>query len=246
MGDVVDSQPAPLTTYEQLAKAIDHAIVRPELTEQQVTAHCEMAKSYGVGCVIVRPCDLDIVLRLMAGSGVTVGSVAGFPHGDGNTATKLYETRDLLRRGAREIDFVINVAKLLSRQFQYVEMELLQAAEACHKEGASLKVIFENAYLNDEMKIVACRMCSRADANFAVTSTGFAPHGYTPADVTMMRAKLPDDIGVKAAGGIRTLAEALAAHRLGCARIGTTATAAILDDWKTQLREAAKSPSEVS
>ncbi len=246
MGDAVDSQSPPVTTYEELAKAIDHAVLRPELTEQQVSAHCEMAKAYGVGCVIVRPCDVDAVVRSMAGSGVTVGSVAGFPHGDANTATKLYETRDLVRRGVREIDFTISVAKLLSRQFQYVEMELLQAAEACHKESAMLKVIFENAYLTEEMKIVACRMCTRADVDFAVTSTGFGPHGYTEADVTTMRAKLPDDIGVKAAGGIKNLADALAALRLGSARIGTTATAAILDEWKTQLQQAAAGAPEVS
>ncbi len=228
----------PLTTYEGLAKMIDHALVRPDLTEEQVAAGCAIAKKYQVASVSVRPCDIDFAVRAMANSGVAVGSVSGFPHGDQNTGTKLYETRDLLRRGAKEIDMVINISKLLSRQFQYVEMELMQMAEACHKEGAILKVIFENAYLTDELKIVACRICARTEVDFVKTSTGFAPGGYTVEDLKLLRANLPDEIGVKAAGGVRTLEKALEVYELGCSRFGATATAAILDAWKAQLATA--------
>ncbi|MCL5742844.1 MAG: deoxyribose-phosphate aldolase, partial [Acidobacteria bacterium] len=134
-----------------------------------------------------------------------------------------------------EIDMVINVSKLLSRQFQHVETELLQMAEACHKEKAVLKVIFENAYLTDELKIVACRICGRAGVDFAKTSTGFAPSGCTLADLQLMRRHLPDSVGLKAAGGVRTLEKALEVYQAGCSRIGATATAAILDAWKASL-----------
>jgi deoxyribose-phosphate aldolase len=148
---------------------------------------------------------------------------------------KLYETRDLLRRGAKEIDMVIAISSLLSREFQQVQIELDQMAETCHGEGAILKVIFENAYLTDELKIVACRCCARAGVDFVKTSTGFAPSGCTLDDVMLMRGHLPEEIGVKAAGGLSTLDQALAANAAGAARIGTSAVATILDEWKTRL-----------
>ncbi len=226
---------APLSRYEDLAKMIDHSLVRPELTDEEVVAGCQLARHYGVATVSVRPCDVELALRELAGSTVKVGSVAGFPHGSSTTAVKLYEIRDLLRRGAREIDMVLNAAKLRSRQFQHVETELLQAADACHKEGALLKVIFENAWLTDELKIIACRICGRTDVDFAKTSTGFAPSGYTLADLRLMRAHLPESVGLKAAGGVRTLEKAKEVYEAGCTRIGATATAAILDAWKAEL-----------
>src|SRR5690242_4340267 len=125
----------PLTTYESLAKMIDHSLLRPELTDEQVIAGCELAKRYRVASVCVRPCDVELAVRALSGSDVAPASVAGFPHGSTTTAVKLYEIRDALRRGAREVDMVLNIPRLLSRQFQYVETELLQAAEECHKQG---------------------------------------------------------------------------------------------------------------
>ncbi|HWQ55385.1 MAG TPA: deoxyribose-phosphate aldolase [Bryobacteraceae bacterium] len=225
----------PPAAYEDLAGIIDHSLVRPELTDAQIIEGCELARRYRVATVSVRPCDIETAVRILEGSGVKVGSVAGFPHGSSTTAVKLYEARDALRRGAREIDMVISIPRLLSRQFQYVEMELLQMADACHQEGALLKVILENAWLTDELKIVACRICARAGVDFAKTSTGFAPSGYTPEDVRLMRAHLPPEIGVKAAGGVRTLERLKEARQAGATRVGATATAAILDAWKAEL-----------
>ncbi len=227
----------PLTTYEGLAKMIDHSLVRPELTDEQVVAGCELAKRYQVASVSVRPCDVDLAVRLLGGSGVAVGSVAGFPHGSSTTGVKLYEIRDVLRRGAREVDMVLNISRLLSRQFQYVETELLQCAEECHKQGALLKVIFENAYLTDELKMVACRISARAEVDFVKTSTAFAPTGYTIEDLKLMRKHTPEHVGVKAAGGVRTLEKALEVYEAGCSRFGATATAAILDAWKVHLSQ---------
>jgi len=234
--------PAPLTTYEAFAALIDHPLVKPDLTDEQVVEGLQMAKRYGIACVSVRPCDIDLAVRTLQGGSVKPGAVCGFPHGSQNTATKLYEARDLLRRGAREIDMVVAISKLLSREFQHVQMELLQMSELCHKEGALLKVILENAYLTDELKIIACRCCERAEVDFVKTSTGFAPTGYTVEDVKLMRKHLPEEIGVKAADGLRTVDQVLEVYELGCTRIGTTATAELLDEWKARLIAAAAPP----
>jgi deoxyribose-phosphate aldolase len=229
----------PLSSYADLAKMIDHSLVRPELTEEEVIDGCELASRYQVASVSVRPCDVDVAVRLLNGSGVAVGSVAGFPHGSTTTAAKLYELRDLLRRGAKEIDMVINIGKLLSRQWQFIETELLQAADSCHQAGALLKVIFENAYLTDEVKIVACRISAKTGVDFIKTSTGFAATGYTLEDLRLMRKHTPERVGIKAAGGVRTLEKAKEVYEVGCSRFGATQTAAILDEWKKQVQSAA-------
>ena len=218
---------------------IDHSLLRPELTEEQVNEGCRIAREYQVASVTVRPCDVDFAVRQMQGSGVPVGGVAGFPHGSNTTATKLYETRDMLRRGAREVDMVINISKLLSRQFQHVETELQQMADACREQDAILKVIFENAYLTDELKIIACRICSRVGVDFVKTSSGFAPTGATLEDLRLMRAHTNPNIRIKAAGGVRTLDKAFEVYQAGCSRFGATATVVILEDWKARLKQMA-------
>ena len=214
---------------------IDHSLLRPELTEQQVRDGCEVARKYDVASVTVRPCDVDLAVRLMDGCKVPVGSVSGFPHGAMTTEAKLFEARDLLRRGAKEVDMVLNISKLVSRQFQYVETELAQMAQACHDGGAILKVIFENAYLTDELKVIACRISERAGADFVKTSTGFAPTGATLEDLRLMRASVGPQVRVKAAGGVRTLDSAIKVYEVGCSRFGATATITILEDWKKRL-----------
>ena len=234
----VDPLRPPLARYEDLAQMIDHSLVRPELTDDDVIVGCRLARQYEVASVSARPCDVELAVRELEGSNVKVGSVAGFPHGSSTTAVKLYEARDVLRRGAREIDMVLNIARLRSRQFQYVETELLQMADACHKEGALLKVIFENCWLTDELKIIACRICGRAGVDFAKTSTAFGPSGYTLDDLRLMRAHLPEGVGLKAAGGVRTLEKAKEVYAVGCTRFGATATAAILDAWKAEIEQA--------
>ena len=224
-----------LRSYHDIAKMIDHSLLRPELTEQQVRDGCEVARKYDVASVTVRPCDVDLAVRLMDGCKVPVGSVAGFPHGAMTTEAKLFEARDLLRRGAKEVDMVLNISKLVSRQFQYVETELAQMAQACHEGGAILKVIFENAYLTDELKVIACRISERAGADFVKTSTGFAPTGATLEDLRLMRANVGPQVQVKAAGGVRTLDSAIKVYEVGCSRFGATATITILEDWKKRL-----------
>lgn len=234
MSQVIPPRP-PLLTYEDLARLIDHSLLRPELSEEQVLEGCRLAARYRVATVTVRPSDVELAVRAMEGSGVPVASVAGFPHGSSTTACKLAEIRELLGQGAREIDAVLNIGKLLSHRFDYVEKELRQLAAACHERGALLKVILENAYLSDDLKIAACRIATEAEVDFVKTSTGFAPSGYTLADLKLMRAHAGPKVRIKAAGGVRTLEKALEVYQAGCDRFGATATAHILDAWRARL-----------
>jgi deoxyribose-phosphate aldolase len=219
---------------------IEHSLVRPDLSEDLVSAGCRLACEFRVAAVVVKPCDVDIAVRILDGSGVAVASVAGFPHGSSNTATKLYEGRDLLRRGAKEISLVVNFGKMISRQFQYVETEIMQLAESCHQSNAKCKVIFETGFLSDEMKIILCKILKRAGADFAETCTAFGPAGYRAEDVAFLKTYLRGRAQIKAAGGIRTLEQALGVHAAGCTRFGTTQTEAILNEWKAQLKEMAR------
>jgi deoxyribose-phosphate aldolase len=225
----------PLATYEDLARAIGLTLLRPDLTSERVAGGLKLARRSGLACACVRPSDIDLAVRLLEGSSVTPASVVGFPHGTQTTAAKLYEARDLLRRGARELDAVVAIPNLLSREFQYVEIELAQLSDLCHKEGARLKAILENAYLTDELKILGCRAAEHAQVDFVSTSSGFAPSGYTLADVKLMRQHLPEAIGVEAAGGLRTLDQVLEARQAGCARVATGNAGAILEEWRTRL-----------
>ncbi len=244
-GIAVDAYQPP-ATYEELAGMIEHSLVRPDMTEDQVSAGCRMAYEYRVAAAMVKPCDVDIAVRILDGSGVAVASVAGFPHGSSNTATKLYEGRDLLRRGAKEISLVVNFGKMISRQFQHVETEIMQMAESCHQSNAKCKVIFETGFLNDELKIILCKILKRAGADFAETSTAFGPAGYRAEDAAFLKTYLRGRALIKASGGIRTLEHALAVHADGCARFGTTQTEAILDAWKAHLKEVAKQQAAVA
>jgi deoxyribose-phosphate aldolase len=218
-------RPAP-ATYEGLAKIINLPLLLPEWTATQVHEGLESAKRYGLGCATVRPCDIDLAVRTLEGSAVRAGAAAGFPHGWASTAVKLYEIRDLLRRGAREIAMAVAVPKLVSREFPYIQTELLQASEACHKEGAALTVVLESAYLTDEMKIVACRCAERAEADTV------AVYGGTIDDVRLVRKQLPEETGVEAGGEIDSVDRLLEMYAAGATRFATSAVAKLLDEWK--------------
>lgn len=225
----------PLQTYEALAKLIDHSLVRPDLTDDEVAVGCRAALEYGVAAVTVRPSDADLAFRILEGSGVAVAAVVGFPHGSSTTAAKLYEGRDLLRRGVKEIEFVVNVGKMLSRQFQYIETELMQMAESCRQANALFKVNLECAYLSTDLKVIASKILKRIEADFAVTSTCFGPSGYHSRDIDLLKNYLGKRVRIKAAGGVRTLDKALEVYQSGCDRFGATSTVNILEDWKAQL-----------
>jgi deoxyribose-phosphate aldolase len=245
MASPAEPSEQPSLDYNDIAKMIEHPVLLPELTEEEVQTGCEIARQYGVAAVCVRPCDVEMAVRWMEGSGVAVASVAAFPNGSSTTAVKLYETRDLLRRGVKEIDTVLNVGKMISRQFQYVENELEQMAQACHEQGAVLKVAFENGFLSDDLKTIACRIVKRAGVDYARTSTRFGPAPYSLDDLRLMHRLCGDRVKLKASGGVRTITQVLAIREVGCARIGTIATVAILEDWKAQIAaRTAAAPSE--
>ena len=223
-------------TYEQLAKTIDHSLLRPELTEADVIAGCELARQYHVASVCVKPCHVTLAKKLLAGSDVEVGTVVGFPHGNSKIATKVFETQEAIADGATEIDMVLNIGELRSGHFDYIRDEVRAVVEAAHPH-AIVKVIFENAYLTDEEKITACKLCEEAGADFVKTSTGFAPTGATVEDIKLMRATVSPHVQVKAAHGVRTLDQLLAVIDAGATRSGATATAAILDEFKQRQRQ---------
>ena len=220
-------------TYEQLAKTIDHSLLKPELTETEVIAGCELAKHYHVASVCAKPCHVALAALLLAGSDVAVGTVVGFPHGNSTTSVKVAEARQAMADGAAELDMVINIGELRSGHTDYV-LDEIRAVVAAAAGRALVKVIFENAYLTDEQKVAACRLSEQAGADFVKTSTGFAPTGATVEDIRLMRASVSPHVQVKAAHGVRTLAATLAMIDAGATRVGATATATILDDFRKQ------------
>ena len=219
-------------TYEQLAKVIDHSLLRPELTEADVLAGCELAARYHVATVCVKPCHVKLAREALADSDVLVSTVVGFPHGSNLTAIKVAEAQQAVDDGALELDMVLNIGQLRSGKHDLVREDIKSVCDVAHARGVKVKVIFENAYLTDEEKIIACKLSEAAGANWVKTSTGFASGGATLEDLRLMRANVSETVQVKAAGGVRTLAALLDVIDAGVTRSGATATATILDDFK--------------
>jgi len=225
-------------TYAQLAKVIDHSLLRPELTEQDVIDGCTLAAKYHTATVCVKPCHVKLAARLLEGTDVLVSTVVGFPHGGNLTAIKVAEAQAAMDDGAVELDMVLNIGQLRSGKLDDVSEDIKAVCETAHARGAKVKVIFENAYLDDEQKILACKLCEAAGADWVKTSTGFAPSGATLDDLRLMRANVSEKVQVKAAGGVRTLDALLAVIDAGATRCGATATATILDDFEKRSKEA--------
>jgi len=219
-------------TYEQLAKVIDHSLLRPELTEADVIAGCELAHRYHVATVCVKPCHVTLAVDALADSDVIVSTVVGFPHGGSLTEVKVSEAEQAIEDGALELDMVLNIGQLRSGKFDFVGADIKAVCDTAHARGAKVKVIFENAYLNDEEKVIACRLSEEAGADWVKTSTGFAPSGATLADLRLMRETVSPKVQVKAASGVRSLDTILPVIDVGCTRVGATATAAILDEFE--------------
>ncbi len=217
-------------TYERVAGTIDHSLLRPELTAAEVEAGCELADRYRVASVCCRSVDVPLVVPLLAGSPVAVGTVAGFPHGSSPTEVKVHEARLARSQGAAEIDMVLGIGWLRSGEVGRVEEEIRQVVAAA--DGAVVKVIFENAYLSDDQKVAACKAAEAAGADYVKTSTGFAPSGATVEDIRLMRVNVSPRVKVKAAHGVRTLDALLDVMEAGAERCGATATARILDEFR--------------
>jgi len=243
-------------TYEQLAKMIDHSLLHPTLTDQELEDGCRLAVQYQTASVCIKPYAVKRAAELLQGSGVRVGAVIGFPHGDSKTESKRYETQLACQDGAVEIDMVINIGKALSGDWDYVERDIQAVCDEAHQRGAKVKVILETDYLakggaslsGDELKRKLCQLCERAGADWVKTSTGYGfvkqpdgnynYRGATEHDLALMRAGVSAKVQVKAAGGVRNLDGLIKVRDLGATRCGATATAAMLDEYRR--REAAE------
>lgn len=215
-------------TQSQLAKYMDHTLLKADATLDGIDRVVAEAKQFGCASVCVNPFWVPYVARLLDGSGVATCTVVGFPLGASSTASKVFETTDAIANGADEIDMVINIGELKAGHAELVREDIRAVAEATHAGGKLLKVIIECCLLTDDEKRLACLLCAEAGADFVKTSTGFSTGGATVADVALMRECVGPDFGVKAAGGIRTLADAYAMIEAGASRLGVSAAAPIL------------------
>lgn len=224
---------------QSIAKLIDHSLLHPTLTDDEMRAGCEVARRFGVASVCIKPYAVPLAVECLKGSPVLVGTVIGFPHGSSSTAAKVFEAEDACRAGAVELDVVVNIGKVLGGDWPYVEREIKELVAAARRHRAITKVIFENDYLaNDEQKLRLCQICEAAGAEFVKTSTGFGfvrlpdgnynYRGATEHDVKLMREATGPAVQVKAAGGIRNYKEAARLRELGATRIGASATEAIV------------------
>ncbi len=228
---------------EELAKMIDHSILHPAFTDEDLKKHCDTAKKYNVASVCVKPYAVKQAVELLRGSDVLVCCVIGFPHGNSSITVKVFEAQQACNDGAVEVDMVINIGKALGGDWNYVEQEIKAVTDTCHSNNAIIKVIFETDYVTrDEHKIKLCEICARVGVDFVKTSTGYGfvkqPDGnynYTGAtihDIELFRKHLPPRVKIKCAGGVRTLDDLLKMKEAGASRSGATATQTMLEDAK--------------
>jgi deoxyribose-phosphate aldolase len=222
-------------TYLDIAKMIDHSLLNPTLNADDLENGIRLARAYDTASVCIMPFGLKRCAELLVGSDVRASTTIGFPHGGHTTAIKVAETRQALADGGQELDMVVNISKVLSGDWGYVKQDIAAVIDVTHAAGQKVKVIFENAYLNDEQKIRLCEICAELHADWVKTSTGYAPTGATTEDLILMRKHSPAHVGVKAAGGVRDLDRLLEVRALGVSRAGATRTAAMLDECRKRL-----------
>jgi len=212
----------------EVAALIDHTLLKPDATQDQIAQLCYEARKHGFAAVCVNPAHVKLCAQLLKGSPVRVCTVVGFPLGATPPEVKAYEAQQTLDDGATEVDMVINIGALKSKDYALVERDIASVARTCHAGGAMLKVIIEAALLTDEEKVIACQLAKAAGADYVKTSTGFGPGGATLDDVALMRRSVGPELGVKAAGGIGSYEEAKAMVAAGATRIGASAGVKIL------------------
>lgn len=211
----------------EINKFIDHTALKPNTNKKAILKLIEEAKEHNFASVCINPCWIPLASKELQGSDIKVCTVIGFPLGANTTETKVFETRDAIKKGAQEIDMVINVAMLKDKDYNYIENEIKQIVEAS-KDKAIVKVILETCLLTDEEIIMASKLAKNAGADFVKTSTGFSTGGATVHDVALMRKTVGEDMGVKASGGIHTHEEAMAMINAGASRIGASAGVKLL------------------
>jgi deoxyribose-phosphate aldolase len=222
-------------TYLDYAKMIDHSILQPTMTDADLEAGCELARNYQVASVCIKPYYVARCAEILKGSGVFTSTVIGFPHGGHVTAIKVAEALQAMKDGAVELDMVVNIGKVLSKDWKYVAQDIKAVVDVAHANKAIVKVIFENCFLQDEHKIELCKICGDVNADFVKTSTGYGATGAVDDDLRLMRKYSPAHVRVKAAGGVRTFERLPVVRDIGVSRVGTTSTQAILDGAKEAL-----------
>jgi deoxyribose-phosphate aldolase len=225
-----------------LASMIDHTLLKPDATPDQIAQLCFEARKYGFASVCVNPGHVKLCADLLHGSNVKVCTVIGFPLGATSPQAKVYETETALREGATEIDMVINIGALKGGDYTWVARDIRGVVETSHAAGAIVKVIIETTLLTDEEKIKACLLAKEAGADFVKTSTGFAGGGATVEDVALMRRVVGPEMGVKASGGVHTFEEARSMVEAGATRIGASAGVKIVQGAKEEKKEASAAP----
>jgi len=214
---------------------IDHSLLNPTLTSDELEAGCRLALDYQVASVCIMPWYLKRCASILSGSGVKASTTIGFPHGGHTTAVKLAEVRQALEDGGEELDMVVNISAVRSADWDYVHRELSVLIPAVHDAGQKVKVIFENCYLDDAQKIRLCEICSELDADWVKTSTGYGTGGATIEDLKLMRRHAAPQVQVKAAGGVRDLDALLKVREIGVTRCGASRTASMLDECRARL-----------
>ena len=222
-------------TYTDIAKMVDHSLLPPSLTDDELEHGCGVALEYNCASVCIMPYYLKRCSEILRGSTVKASTTIGFPHGGHTTSIKVAEAERALKDGCEELDMVVNISKVLSGDWDYVRQDLKAVIEPAHSQGQKVKVIFENCYLKDEHKIRLCEICGELGADWVKTSTGFGTSGATLEDVKLMRAHSLAEVQVKAAGGIRDLDQLLAFRAAGASRIGASRTKFILEDCRRLL-----------
>jgi deoxyribose-phosphate aldolase len=230
-----------MNKVKELAKMIDHSILHPTMTDEDLRRECEVAKKYDVASVCVKPYAVPQAVELLKGSDVLVGCVIGFPAGNSAIEVKVFEAETACKAGAVEIDMVINIGKALQGDWDYIEREIDAVTMACHKHKAIVKVIFETDYVNKKEDIVKlCEICTKVGADYVKTSSGFgfvkgddgkySYKGATIPNLKLMKASVGPKVKVKAAGGVRTLDQLIAVQEAGCTRSGATATVTMMEE----------------
>src|SRR6266496_1207837 len=222
-------------SYTDIAKMIDHSLLNPTLTTDELESGCRLAVEYNVASVCILPYYAARCAESLAGSTVQPSTTIGFPHGGHRTEIKVAEAELALKDGATELDAVINISKARSGDWKYVAGEIKTLTELAHVRGQKIKIIFENAYLNDAEKIHLCEICGEIGVDWVKTSTGYAPTGATIEDLQLMRKHSPSNVQVKAAGGVRDLDALLAVRAIGVTRVGASRTAQMLDECERRL-----------